>query len=256
MNLLVAKGVESLRLLEIPDYQRRADSWAADIQDALVTSERQFHAHPEHWKNDIHFFRLGVLCWYVDEILGIRYREDQKGLREVRYIEPSDLFLNGVMDTRQGTCANMPTLHVALAWRLGWPVSLACAGSHFFARFDNGQVTYNVEATNNGQGGFHSHPDQYYRERYQVSAQAIHSGSDLRAANPRELLAFFFRFRARYFNDTGRFSEARQDYVMAGYLFPTSTSHQFSGGPCSATVQASSMPVDAGQSFSPARHDL
>src|SRR5438132_12660665 len=156
-----------------------ADHWAGEIRKGLPDAEVQFHKTPQDWKNDIHFFRLGVLCWYVDEVLGIRYREDQKDLEQVFYTDPSDLFLNGVMDTRRGTCANMPTLHVALAWRLGWPASLACVWAHLIARFDDGQTTHNIEATNHGRGRFHSHPDNYYERKDCVTIEAIRSVSAL-----------------------------------------------------------------------------
>jgi hypothetical protein len=177
------------------------------------------------WRSDgelakVAFFRLGVLCWYVDEVLGIRYREDQKDLAAVAYTDPADLFLHGVMDSRRGTCANMPALHVALAWRLGWPVSLACARWHILCRYDDGQVTHNIEATNNGRGGFHSHPDAYYRQEYGIPEEAVRSGSDLTALRPWQSLGLFVSLRARHFEDVVRLDEARADYELAARLFP------------------------------------
>jgi hypothetical protein len=162
MNLLVAKGVEPLAHLRIEDYLQKADDWANEIRDGLVKAEEEFHKTPLDWKNDLNFFRLGFLCYYVDQQLGIRYREDQRHLKAVSYTDADDLFLNGVMDTRRGTCANMAALHVALGWRLGWPVSLACVGSHLICRYDDGKSTHNIEATRTGGGGFHSHPDDFY----------------------------------------------------------------------------------------------
>src|SRR5262249_54133566 len=80
MNLLVAKEIASLSHLDIASYRRTADKWAAEINRGVREAEREFHQTPQDWKNDIHFFRLGYLCYYVDEVLGIRYREDQKFL--------------------------------------------------------------------------------------------------------------------------------------------------------------------------------
>jgi hypothetical protein len=219
MNLAVARGIPSLSHLDVGRYRAAADHWAAEVRKALAAAESEFHKTPQDWKNDIHFFRLGVLCWYVDEVLGIRYREDQKDLEQVFYTDPSDLFLNGVMDTRRGTCANMPTLHVALAWRLGWPVSLACAWAHLIARYDDGQTRHNIEATNNGKGGFHSHPDDYYESRYSISQEAIISGSDLTSLSPRQTVGLFFGFRARHWADSGRLDHAREDLTKARSLF-------------------------------------
>ena len=124
--------------------------------------EAKYYESPRDWKDDIRFFRLGVLCWYVVEVLGVKYREDHRDVKSVLYTNPSDLFLNGIMDTRRGTCGNMAALHVAVAWRLGWPVSLACVRSHLICRYDDGHVTHNIEATQAGSGygtgGFKSIP--------------------------------------------------------------------------------------------------
>jgi hypothetical protein len=114
----------------------------------------------------------------------------------------------------------MPALHVALAWRLGWPVSLACARWHILCRYDDGKVAHNIEATNNGRGGFHSHPDAYYRQKYGIPEEAVRSGCDLTALRPRQLLGLFVSLRARHFEDIGSLDEARADYELAARLFP------------------------------------
>jgi hypothetical protein len=220
MNLLVAKEIPSLAQLDIAAYKRTADGWARDIKGGLRQAERQFHQAPQHWKNDLAFFRLGYLHWYVEKQLGVRYREDQRDKKRVFYINPSDLFLNGVMDSRQGTCASMATLQVVLGWRLGWPVSLACIGSHCILRYDNGKVTHNIEATQSGFGGFKSDPDDYLIREHKLSRRALMGRSDLRALNARELLGLFVALRARYWNNTEQCALAEQDYLLARYLFP------------------------------------
>lgn len=220
MNLLVAQALPAFADLEIQPFQRCADEWAADLRQRLPEFEAKFHKTPENWKNDIRFFRLGVLCWYVVEVLGVRYREDQRDAKTVLYTDPSDLFLNGVIDKRQGTCGNMAALHTALAWRLGWPLHLACAGPHIFCRYDDGEAIHNIECTNNGRGGFQSHPDEYYKEYYDIPDVAIASGSDLRALSPREMLGLFFGLRGRHWEDVGRLAEAEVDYLWARVLFP------------------------------------
>jgi len=221
MNLLVAKSVPSLADLDIPRYQRLADQWADDVRRRLPGAEKVFWRTPQDWKNDVNFFRLGVLCGYLEHEAGIAYIEDQRYATAVYYTDPSDLFLNGVMDTRRGTCGNMAALHVALGWRLGWPVSLACVRSHFICRYDDGKVTHNIEATQAGYGGFKSDPDGYLIERYELPSKAISSGSDLRAVAPRELLGIFVGLRGRHMRDTSRADEAVRDYLLARHLFPT-----------------------------------
>jgi hypothetical protein len=220
MNLLVARSIPSLADLDLARYQELADQWAEDVRRRLPAAERVFLQTPQHWKNDLNFFRLGVLCGYLEHEAGLSYNEDQRYAAAIRYTDPSDLFLNGVMDTRQGTCANMAALHVALGWRLGWPVSLACVRSHYICRYDDGQVTHNIEATQAGYGGFKSDPDDYLIERYELPTEAISSGSDLRAVTPREMVGIFVGLRGRHMRDTGRTDDAERDYLLARHLFP------------------------------------
>ena len=210
MNLLMAKSIPSLNDLDITRYEQLADEWADDVRRRLPSAEKVFWLTPEDWKNDGNFLRLGVLCGYLEYEAGIAYNEDQRYAADVYYTDPSNLFLNGVMDTRRGTCGNMAALHVAIGWRLGWPVSLACVRSHYICRFDDGTVTHNIEATQAGYGGFKSDPDEYLIEQHELPAEAITSGSDLRAVTPRELLGIFVGLRGRHMLDTGRGDEAER----------------------------------------------
>jgi hypothetical protein len=222
LNLLVARSIPSLSHLDISAYQVRADKWAGGVREWLPGAEREFRKTPELWKNDVRFFRLGVLHQYLEQEVGVAYIEEQKTATRVLYTDPSDLFLNGVMDTRRGTCGNMAALHVAIGWRLGWRVSLACVRSHFICRFDDGTVTHNIEATQSGFGGFKSDPDEYLVRQHGLPPVAVGCGSDLRALTPREMLGVFVGLRGRHMRDTGRWRDAARDYLLARWLFPNS----------------------------------
>ena len=220
LNLLVAKGIPALCGLGIGRYVRIADEWAGDLGARMPALEMEFRQAPHHWRNDIDYFRLGLVCWYVDIVLGIAYREDQRNASRILYTDPTDLFLNGVMDTRRGTCGNLAMLHVVLGRRIGLPVSLACIGSHFLCRFDDGKKTFNIEPTETGRGGFSSQTDEYVLAKHNVPAKALACGSDLRAVTPREMLGLLLGLRARHFENTLRMAEAERDYLFARYLFP------------------------------------
>jgi hypothetical protein len=220
LNLVVAKGIPALAELDIGHYVRIADDWANDLKAHMPSLEVQFSQTPQYWKNDIDFFRLGLVCWYVDKILGIAYREDQRNATQIVYADPTDLFLNGVMDTGRGTCGNLSLLNVVLGRRIGLPVSLACVGSHFLCRFDNGIKTINIETTDTGRGGFASDPDECILNRFNLPLKAKECGSDLRAVTPREMLGLFLGLRARHLENTNRLTESEPDYLLARYLFP------------------------------------
>ncbi len=221
MNLLVAKSIPSSAHLEIDHYVELRDQWAEGVLRRLPNAEKVFSQNPARFRNDMNFLRLAVLCEYLDCELGIAYKEDQRNVTSVYYTDPADLFLNGVMDTLRGTCGSMAALHVAIGWRLGWPVSLAAVKSHYVLRYDDGRVTYNIEATQAGYGGFKSDSDEYLMKQYDLPLVAVSSGSDLRAVTPREMLGIFIGLRGRHMRDVGQGEEAESSYLLARHLFPT-----------------------------------
>jgi hypothetical protein len=226
MNLLVARGIPSLAQLNIDPYRRKADHIAADIQRRLPSDEREFWKTPEDWANCIHLFRLGVMCQYLDQDVGIAYKEDQRELKQVSYTDPNDLFLTGVLDTLRGTCGSMAELHLALGWRLGWPVSLTLVKWHCMLRFDNGQVVWNLEATDTGRGGFSCRDDAYHIEKWGIDPAHIRGGADLVTLTPRQVLGVFIGSRARHYFDTRRVTEARRELALALRLYPQSRAYR------------------------------
>lgn len=238
MSIAVAREIPGLENLQYPKYKRILDGWTDDFRRWLPPMEYAFHQAPQTYKNDIHFFRLGMLAQFLDQEIGIAYVEEQKraqvqGSRqgrvvEVRYTDPGHLLLHGLIDTKRGTCGTMPTLHVAMGRRLGWPVSLACVRSHYVCRYDDGNVVYNIEATDTGRGGFAEGGDKEYMEKEGVSNLAVACGSDLRKLSAREMLGIFIAARARHFADTDRPHLAARDYALAHTLVP-SNRHVYMG---------------------------
>jgi hypothetical protein len=229
MNLLVAKSVPSLAGLDISGYQRLADEWTEGVRERFPHAKRLFWKNPPYWKNDENFTRLAVLVQHLDCTVGIRYKEEDAFATSVLCTDPADVFLNGVMDTRRGTCGNMAILVTAIAWRLGWPVSMACARAHYLCRYYDGRVAYNLEASQIGQGAFSSPEDSHYIDQYKLTPRAVSSGSDLRALKPREMLGLFVGCRARHMQDSGNLIEAEKDYLLARHLFPTNHQLYFKG---------------------------
>ncbi|MGF1633904.1 MAG: transglutaminase family protein [Phycisphaerae bacterium] len=219
-NLAVARGIDGCGALDIARYVRAVDEWTGFFRRQLPGLEQMFRATPEKWKGDIRFFRIGMLQGFLGHKIGIRYIESHKHAKEVWYNDPGQLFLHGLIDTRQGTCGNMAALHVAMCRRLGWPVSLACADGHLLSRFDDGEVVYNIEATADHPGAFASDPDDYYIERFRLPQRAIACGSDLRRLTMRQMIGVFLQLRARYHHDIGRSSLCDSDLCLTRVLFP------------------------------------
>jgi len=194
MNIAVARGIPGLEKLDYDHYRSTVDKWTDQFRLLLAAKEFDFRKNPERFKNDINFFRLGLLAEFLDYHVGVAYVENQKqalkrGLKSISYTDPGHLMLHGLIDTKRGTCATMPTLHVAIGRRMGWPVSVSCAKSHFICRYDDGEVVYNIESTDTGRGGFAAPTDQEYIDRQGVSPRAIACGSDLKILTARQMLS-------------------------------------------------------------------
>ena len=221
MNVAVAREIPGLEELDYYKYKAIVDRWAEQVEASLPEGEAVFNKTPEQWKNDIQFFRLGQGAAFLSQVVGIKYIEEQKNVKTVRYEDPSDLFLHGLIDKKVGTCGNMPTLHVALGRRVGWPVSLSSVRSHTVCRFDDGKNVYNIEATDTDKGGmFSSGSDAEYIERFQLPKIATECGSDLNQMSAREMLGYFIALRARHFADSERMDLADRDYSLARSLIP------------------------------------
>lgn len=85
-------------------------------------------------------------------------------------------FLNGILDTRKGTCMTLPLLYMAIAQRLGYPIYPVAAPEHLFLRYVHANGSYqNIEATNGGEAS----DDRYIRD-FRVSDKALKSGGYMR----------------------------------------------------------------------------
>jgi hypothetical protein len=220
MNLAVARGIPCLADLDIGRYCRIVDGWTEQFARWLPGMEREFHRAPSRFKDDIRFFRVGMLAVFLGLELGIDYIEEQKQVKGIRYNDPSDLFLNGLIDRQRGTCGSMPALHVAMSRRMGWPVSLACEKGHNFSRFDDGKVIYNVDPSRVQPGTFFEDSDDGFIRRYGLPRKAASCGSDLRSLSAREMLGLFLALRGRYFGDIEDHDRAETSYCLARALFP------------------------------------
>lgn len=220
LNLGVAVGIPGLETLEVSRYVSTVDDWTSAFERELPSLERMFAASPHKWKNDIHFFRCGMLQGFLGHEIGIKYIEEHKHAQEVVYTDPGQLFLHGLIDTKQGTCGNMAALHVAMCRRLGWPVGLACVRSHYISRYDDGKTYHNIEATSTHPGAFASDPDEVYIDKFKLPKRAISCGSDLRKLSMRETVGVFLALRGRHYTDTSRRRLADLDYSLSRVLFP------------------------------------
>ena len=66
MNLIVAKGLPQFTDIDIAAFQDQVWQWAGDLQRRCRPAwEREFHATPQDWDDDLCLFRLGMVCQYL-----------------------------------------------------------------------------------------------------------------------------------------------------------------------------------------------
>ena len=148
------------------------------------------------------------------------FRDDVSLVNSMDYFGNANcLFLHGLLDSHQGTCANLPVLYAAVGRRLGYPVKLVSTKSHLFLRWDKpGDERFNIECTGEG---FLSDPDEYYMQwPFPMTKDEAENFQFLRSKSPKEELSFFLAHRGHCFHDNGLWDQATEAYACAADLQP------------------------------------
>lgn len=148
------------------------------------------------------------------QIEGFHYDHSQESLAKVE-----NFYLNGVLDTKQGTCFNLPMLYMAVAQRLGYPVYPVMAPEHVFLRFVSPHLKeQNIEAT---EGGGYS-PDEDYIQRLNISTKTLQSGVYLRTLTYRQYLGELLQTNAVTLGRRGQLDKAIHYMEKSAKLNPKS----------------------------------
>jgi hypothetical protein len=78
MNIAVAREIPGLEDLDYDKYRQTVDGWTDQFRAWLPTVEHAYYERPGYFKNDINFFRLGMLAQFLDQTVGVRYVEEQR----------------------------------------------------------------------------------------------------------------------------------------------------------------------------------
>lgn len=219
MNMVVAKGVPDLVGIDFAKYAKVVDGWAERIGQGVRVGEADAARTSPAYKADPDIWRAGSMAIALASTdVGIGYS------RDVKLSNHADLFVPGLIDTKRGTCSNMPVLYMAVAHRLGWPLKAVVAADHMWCRWDDGIKRFNLEATSttagSGEGSFSTPPDEAYRTDLNIPPKAVEVGSDLGTLTARQTLGVYLQQRSGYFRETGKWAEAEEDILLARLCFP------------------------------------
>jgi hypothetical protein len=227
MNVLSAEGLPGAESLNVKRCLTILDQWA----DVVRQSERkylpQFHRNPARYDNSLAKFKAVNLGLTLKQDLGCDYNKElvtsgvMADIRSTRFFrDSSDLFLHGLTEKRNGSCASLPVLMVAVGRRCGYPLYLATSKGHLFCRWDDGSERFNIETAIEG---VDSKPDSYYRHwPHPFDDDELTTEKYLKSLSPAEELGVFAQLRAACLEEDRRFKEATQAYETALRSFPES----------------------------------
>jgi len=219
MNLLCATGLPGAEKTNIPEALVSLDAFAASVR--YQTNRHLYRVndpkYAEHYKRSENILRAEFLVQVLQEDCGVHYNLQR--VRDLDFTNSQDLFIHGLLGSNGGTCSSMPVLYVAVARRLGYPMSLALAPGHVLARWDapagsnDPMKHFNAEGTGYG---FSPFDDEHYRNfPRKMTKQESDSGYYLRPLSGAEMLSVFLSTRGHCLLDIGRFEDARQAYETA-----------------------------------------
>ena len=186
--------------IDIQAYSKKIDALASEVK-AVING----NPDPD--------FAIRAMNTVLYRREGFRYdkAEDNRGTRD-------NFFLNGILDTKKGTCISMPMLWMAVAQRVGLPVYPVHSPEHTFLRFKDKQLKdSNIEATS---GGGSPSDEQYIRD-FHITPTAVASGGYMRTLSYREYLAELVMENGIAFVRHGDREKSIKYYEEAEKLDPT-----------------------------------
>ena len=144
------------------------------------------------------------------------YLFDELGFKPITDAnDPNDLFLHSVMDRKRGYCLSLSILYLSLGERLGLPLYGVVVPGHFFVRYDDGQVRFNIEATS--KGGYAD--DEHYINKFKVPKG--NNGIYMVNLNKIQTLGCFFNNLGNSYNEVGDTEQAMLALERAVEINPT-----------------------------------
>lgn len=189
--------------IDVTEYSKRIDQ-LVDRARYVINSQGRYDPDSIVRALNTYFYRIE----------GFHYDRS-----DTAYDKVENHYIHGVLDTKQGTCFNLPMLYMAVTQRLGYPVYPVMAPEHVFLRFVSPLLKeQNIEATEGG--GFS--PDEDYIQRLNISAKALKSGAYLRTLTYRQFLGELLQTNAVTLGQRGQLDKAIHYMEKAVRLNPKS----------------------------------
>jgi len=178
-------------------YQSALDEMALEIRNRL--KEQRLNAD---------FRAIPVINKYLFSELGYSSISEAS--------DPNSLFLHTVMDRKQGYCLSLSVLYLSIGERLGLPLHGVVVPGHFFVRYDDGRVRFNIETTSKGGNA----SDEHYIKKFKVPRL---NGRNIYLKNLTKIqtLGCFFNNLGNSYSDVGDMESALRAFELAVEINPT-----------------------------------
>ncbi len=145
------------------------------------------------------------------------YLFDELGFESVKEADnPDDLFLHSVLDEKRGYCLSLSILYLSLGERLGLPLYGVVVPGHFFVRYDDGRVRFNIETTSKGGTA----PDEHYINKFKVPENA-HDSIYMMNLSKIQTLGCLFNNLGNSYSDIGDTEQALAALERAVQINPS-----------------------------------
>jgi regulator of sirC expression with transglutaminase-like and TPR domain len=205
-NLLVASEIPEFRGLDIGKALSEIDDIAQRVRQETERCRRMFDEHPERFFNRYEAYQINILGTMLRDDIKIRYKEGK-----LDHGDPRVLFLNGLLEQREGTCVSMPLLYLVVGLRLGYPLHGVVVADHTFCRWDDGKYRQNIEATGAGFGG----PDKEYLRDMGATDEQVRQSIWMKNLTRKQMIGQFLFNRATYWAEKSRLVRAQVDLTRA-----------------------------------------
>lgn len=218
MNLAAAQGLPGTHGVDSEVIRSTLDQWALNVASATAQRVKFFRDNPAAFDHSWAKFCAHDLLMTLNIYLGVHYNMEQR--TNPNLAKSQDQFIHGIVQGTGGTCASLPVVFVAVGRRLGYPLKLAQAKSHYYVRWDD-PVTgeqFNIDGSGDG---FSFYDDDHYKEwPHHIEPEELEKGNYLKSLSPREELSMFLTTRGDSLRENGRWDEALAAYEQAVRVAP------------------------------------
>lgn len=191
--------------LNVDVEEQRIERLAKYIRMAVVENKHLFAKYPERYRSEYKEYLISMLIGAITVDMKIKYTGGKLDNKK-----PELLFINGLLNSKAGTCITMNSLYVILAEKLGWPIHGVVGFDHMFCRWDDKDYKANIEATDSG--GIQS--DEGYIEKLGIQDQ-LQNTVYLKSLTKKQMIGQFLYARAMHYKAVGREQSAMADMTIA-----------------------------------------